>query len=82
MQQLFGPDSRKIKGHYALAGTGVTLYKVLSLMASATNLTVCCRCHKCRSVKERLEKCCHTQNATNVCNNCTAFETSAYYFLV
>lgn len=28
VHQLFGADCRTIKGHYTLAGTGVTLYKV------------------------------------------------------
>lgn len=47
------------------------------------HLAVCCRCHKCRNVKERLEKCCQIPNAIIICNNCTAFETSgAHYFLV
>lgn len=35
VQQLFGADSCTIKEHNALAGTGVTLYKLLSWWVAA-----------------------------------------------
>lgn len=45
MQQLFGAGSLTVKEHYALAGAGATLYKVLSWRVPAQPallLSPCC----------------------------------------